>query len=110
MTKGEAIAAITQRLVEYYHPERIYLFGSEARGTAGPDSDTDFLVVMPDDTPREIFRDFSRPLFDVRIGADVIPWYKSDFDGRAAYVKASLPATVVREGRMLYDARSVAVG
>jgi hypothetical protein len=34
---------------------------------------------------------------------DVIPWRQSDFEGRAAYVRASLPATVVREGRLLYE-------
>jgi predicted nucleotidyltransferase len=30
-----------RRLVEAYRPERIYLFGSMARGDAGPDSDFD---------------------------------------------------------------------
>ena len=32
MTQDQAIAEITRRLVDYYHPERIYLFGSAARG------------------------------------------------------------------------------
>src|SRR2546428_8951202 len=43
------LAEITRRLVETYQPERIYLFGSRARGTAGADSDYDLLVVVPDD-------------------------------------------------------------
>jgi predicted nucleotidyltransferase len=38
MTREEAIQEITRRLVEFYHPERIYLFGSAARGDYGPDS------------------------------------------------------------------------
>ena len=42
MTGDRAIAEITHRLVEYYHPERIYLFGSVARGDDLPDSDLDF--------------------------------------------------------------------
>jgi predicted nucleotidyltransferase len=50
-TKQEVIDEMTRRLVDFYHPVRIYLFGSEARGEAGPDSDLDFLVVVPDDTP-----------------------------------------------------------
>ncbi len=56
--KEEAIGEITRRLVEFYRPVRIYLFDSEARGDAGPDSDLDFLVVVPDDLSRErlIFR------------------------------------------------------
>ena len=44
MTRDEAIAEITRRLVDYYRPERIYLFGSVARGEASDESDVDFLV------------------------------------------------------------------
>ena len=65
-------------------------------------------MVVPDDTPEEKFRDGYRALSGIGVAADVIPLKKSDFEGRAAYVKASLPATVVREGRLLYDARTVA--
>jgi predicted nucleotidyltransferase len=39
LTKQEVIEEMTRRLVEFYRPVRIYLFGSEARGEAGPDSD-----------------------------------------------------------------------
>src|ERR1035438_6311981 len=38
MTRDEAIAEITHKLVEFYQPTRIYLFGSVARGDDGPDS------------------------------------------------------------------------
>jgi predicted nucleotidyltransferase len=30
-----------------FHPQRVILFGSHARGAAGVDSDVDLLVVMP---------------------------------------------------------------
>ncbi len=106
MTRDDAIAEITRRLVEFYTPERVYLFGSVARGDDGPDSDLDFLVVVPDDAPKEQLRGggiYSR-LAGIGHAVDVIPWRQSDFDGRAAYVRASLPATVIREGRLLYDA------
>jgi predicted nucleotidyltransferase len=52
MTRDEAIAEITHRLIDFYQPVRIYLFGSVARGEDGPDSDLDFLVVVLDDGPR----------------------------------------------------------
>ena len=45
MSSEQTIEEITRRLVDYYHPERIYLFGSAARGDGGPDSDLDFCVV-----------------------------------------------------------------
>ena len=105
MVQEEAIQEIARRLVEFYHPVKIYLFGSVARGDDGPDSDLDFCVVMPDDTPPEKFRPgASRPaLHGISTAADVVPWRQTDFEQRATWVKASLPATVVREGRVLYE-------
>jgi uncharacterized protein len=43
----KAIEQMVRRIVEQFHPERVILFGSHARGDAGPDSDVDLLVVMP---------------------------------------------------------------
>jgi predicted nucleotidyltransferase len=108
-SKQQAIEEITRRLVEFYSPVRIYLFGSEARGDAGPDSDLDFLVVVADDATEDVFRaGLRQAIRGVGYAADIIPWRRSDFEGRASYVAASLPATVVREGRLLYDAARVA--
>lgn len=109
MTREEAIIEITRRLVEYYHPERIYLFGSIARGDAGPDSDLDFCVVLPDEAPASLYRPGAhRVLWGVGTAADVVPCPASDFDRRSVHVKSSLPATILREGKLLYDARRVA--
>ena len=41
------IDRMVRRIVRRFHPERIILFGSHARGTATADSDVDLLVVMP---------------------------------------------------------------
>ena len=106
MMRDEAIREITRRLVEFYQPVRIYLFGSAARGDEGPDSDLDFLVVVPDETPDEKLRsgEIYTHLSGMGIAKDIVPWRRTDFDSRAAYVRASLPATVIREGRLLYEA------
>ena len=111
MTRVEAIEVISDQLVEFYHPERIYLFGSESRGDAGPDSDLDFCVVLPDDAPEKLFRDGSiyGVLGDVGHPKDIVPWRSGDFDASAMHVRASLPATIVREGRLLYDSRPITV-
>ena len=107
MTREEAIAEIMRRLVEYYQPERIYLFGSVARGDDGPDSDLGFCVVVPDEITAEKLRGGAVYSYVSGTGhaKDIVPWRRTDFDLRARYVVASLPATVVREGRLLYDAR-----
>ena len=109
MTQDQSIREITRVLVEYFRPERIYLFGSVARGEAGPDSDLDFCVVLPDDAPAALYGPgVHRVLWDVGTAADVVRWPASEFDRRAAHVKASLPATILREGKVLYDARGIA--
>jgi uncharacterized protein len=46
-TPQECIDEAVRRIVESFHPDKIILFGSHAWGTAGIDSDADFLVVMP---------------------------------------------------------------
>lgn len=105
LDQDPVLAEIVRRLVDAYQPERIYLFGSKARGDAGPDSDYDLLLVAPDDAPAER-RDSKlayQVLWGTKSAADVIVWEKSRFE-RRSHVVCSLPATVLREGRMLYAA------
>ena len=94
-----------RRLVAAYAPERIYLFGSQARGEAGPESDFDLMIVVSDDAPAERRR--SRLAYQALRGtataADVLVWPRQAFDERL-HLTASLPATIVREGRLLYVA------
>ena len=40
------IKEMVRRIVAGFNPEKVILFGSYARGTAGTDSDVDLLVVM----------------------------------------------------------------
>jgi predicted nucleotidyltransferase len=47
---------ITPRLAEACPPVRVYWFGSAARGDDGPDSDLDFLVVVPDNAAEDVIR------------------------------------------------------
>ncbi len=99
------LAELLRRLETAYRPERVYLFGSRARGEGGPDSDYDLLLVVPDDAPPE--RKRARLAYEVLRGtgvaADVVVWTRRDFEERLGVV-TSLPATVVREGRVLLGA------
>jgi predicted nucleotidyltransferase len=45
MIPEDTIRQAVATLVAAANPQRIVLFGSHARGDAGPDSDLDFLVV-----------------------------------------------------------------
>lgn len=99
------LAEIVRRLVEAYRPERIYLFGSVARGETGSDSDYDLLVVVPDEAPPE--RKGSKLAYQALCGtgtaADVLVCTRSYFEARR-HLRASLPGTVLREGKLLHAA------
>ena len=103
--QAAALDDIVRRLVAAYEPERVYLFGSIARGDWGPDSDYDMLVVVADDASPDRRR--SRLGYEALRGtgyaADILVWKRSEFDVRLS-LRASLPATVVREGKLLYAA------
>jgi len=96
---------IVSRLVNVYHPERVYLFGSAARGDAGPDSDYDFMLVVPDQAPLALRREALgyRALRGTGTAVDLLVWTRRDFDLQL-HLKASLPSTVLREGKLVYGA------
>ena len=98
-----ALTEMLTRLIKTFQPELIYLFGSKARGDAGPDSDYDLMIVVPDDTPLEGRRSrlAYQALRGTRTAADVLVWTRAAFDSRL-HLAASLPATIVREGKLLY--------
>ena len=103
--QGDGLAEVVRRLREAYHPRSIYLFGSRSRGDQGPDSDYDLLVVVDDDVPQK--RKRSRLAYEVLrgtgIATDVLVCTRSYFEARR-HLKASLPGTVLREGRLLHAA------
>lgn len=107
VARDAKLAEIVRRLAGAYRPLAIYLFGSKARGDAGPDSDYDLLMVVSDDAPPERRR--SRLAYETlwrfrTSGAvDALVCTRSYFDARR-HLKASLPGTVLREGKLLYAA------
>jgi predicted nucleotidyltransferase len=104
-TSDPALVRIIRVLVTAYEPEQIFLFGSRARGDAGPDSDYDLLLVVPDHASPERKRSklAYRVLWGTGTAADVVVWTRSAFDSRV-HLAASLPATVMREGKLLHAA------
>lgn len=46
------INGIVKTIAEHFHPRRIVLFGSYARGNPTPDSDIDILIEMETNLPR----------------------------------------------------------
>src|SRR5713101_5948648 len=96
------IQKMVRRIVRQFHPETIILFGSHARGDAGPDSDVDLLVVMPiEGSLVEKRLEIRQALHDILVPLDVIVTTPEDFAWRKDVVGTiEWPAT--REGKVLY--------
>lgn len=96
---------VVKRLVKALKPQRIYLFGSSARGDRGPNSDLDVLVLVehPQEPLYRLAQHGYRALRGVPAAVDVVVWERGTFDARR-HLRASFSATVEREGRLLYAA------
>jgi len=98
------IEEMVRLIVERFHPDQIILFGSYARGQAGPDSDVDLLVVMPvQGSKRAAQLQVRLALHDIRLSKDVIVVTPDQFERQR-----NIPGTIVRpaflEGKVLYAA------
>lgn len=96
------LAEIVRRLVQAFDPEQIYLFGSHAQGEEGPDSDYDLMVVVAQTTEPgyRLAQQAHSLLWELAVAADILVWTREQFDSRR-HVVASLPATILRQGRLL---------
>jgi predicted nucleotidyltransferase len=93
---------IVKRIVHRFHPEHIILFGSRARGDAGPGSDIDLLVVMPfQGSSFEKMLEIASSLGDSAIGVDIVVTRPEDFAWRKEFV-GTIEYPASKEGRIVY--------
>jgi predicted nucleotidyltransferase len=93
---------IVRRIAQRFQPEQIILFGSHARGDAGPDSDVDLLIVMAvEGSLRDKRLEIRQALHDIPVPVDVIVTSPDEFAWRKNVVGTiEWPAT--REGIVVY--------
>ena len=95
---------IVQRIMDVFHPLRIILFGSAARGEAGQDSDIDLLVVMPEGTPRLATAEkLHMRMFGIPAAIDFLVATPSDLERNRDNI-GLVYRTILQEGRELYAA------
>jgi len=96
------IRRMVRRIRDRFNPERIILFGSHARGNAGPDSDVDLLVVMPvrGDVRRKRL-EIRLALHDIHVPKDIIVTTPEDFQWRKDVV-GTIERPAALEGKVLY--------
>ncbi len=73
---------MVRRLVATFHPEYIYLYGSRARGEAGPDSDYDLMLVVSDSQVPRYRRNQQafRALCGLGVPKEVIVFTRAEFE------------------------------
>jgi uncharacterized protein len=115
MTTSETAAQaqideLVRRIVERFQPDRIILFGSQARGDAGPDSDVDILVVMPfEGTKWNKTAEINAAISDVSLPADVHVATPDEVDRRRDII-GTIFRPAFREGKVLYEGPRTTAG
>lgn len=97
------LQTIVQRLLASGQPQKIILFGSQARRQAGRDSDYDLLVIENSSEPR--FRraaPYRRALKDLGTSKDIVVWTPQEV-AEWQNVSNAFITTVLREGMVLYE-------
>jgi len=96
------IKEIADQIVEEIHPKKIYLFGSHAKGTAGPQSDLDLMIIADMHGPKNKRSLAVRRIFPNRnFSLDVFVYHEDEFN-EEKYIANTLGSIVTREGKLIY--------
>jgi predicted nucleotidyltransferase len=102
--KHKIINGLVRQIVEAVHPLRILLFGSAARGEAGPSSDLDFLVVMPEGVHRrKTAQELYRKIRNAGVAFDILVATPADLE-RNRDNPGLIYRSILEEGREVYAA------
>lgn len=98
------IQALADKIAHEFRPDTIILFGSHARGDAGPDSDVDLMVVMDlDEHPSRTAAEIIHRVHPRRYAVDLIVRSPQTIQTRLQMNDWFL-RDVMREGHVLYAA------
>ncbi|MBN1362937.1 MAG: nucleotidyltransferase domain-containing protein [Sedimentisphaerales bacterium] len=103
----QLIQGMVEAIVQEVGPQRIYLFGSRARGTHGPDSDVDLLVVEdetfgPDRNRWSELKRIRKVLRPFRVPKDILVYSRDEFEKWRDSIN-HIVAHATREGQLIYE-------
>jgi len=97
---------VVQRIVEVADPDKIILFGSAARGEAGPDSDLDLLIIKPGVHRRKLAQKIYQRLLGVGYPVDIIVVTPEDVE-RYKDAIGLIIAPALQEGKIIYERKTL---
>jgi predicted nucleotidyltransferase len=103
MISDEALNEVKRRLVDGFHPDKIILFGSQARGTADDRSDMDILVVceIPNGR-RALTLAMDRALWGLRLARNIVVLTPEEYE-RDRLIPGTIARPASLEGKVLYE-------
>ena len=103
MISSETLLKVRERLVDGFAPNRIILFGSQARGTADDRSDVDILVICSfEGKRRHLMLEMDRALRGLRLARDIMVLTPEEFE-RDRHIPGTIARPAWREGKVLYE-------
>lgn len=91
-----------RRIVESVHPIKVILFGSALHGRMGPDSDLDFLIIIPSGGHRRrTAQTIYRHLIGVGFAADIVVVTEDDVE-KFGEAPDMVIQPALKEGKVLY--------
>lgn len=103
MIEKKRISLVVNRLVDVYHPQSVYLFGSYAWGKPTDQSDLDLLVVV-DDSDEPSYRRAVKgyhALFGLNIDTEILVKTRAEFESTMKDV-TTLSYKIKNDGQLMY--------
>ncbi len=98
MISDETLSKVRERLVDGFAPNRIILFGSQARGTADDRSDVDILVVcIFKGKRRHLMLEMDRALRGLNLARDIMILTPEEFE-RNRHIPGTIARPAWKEG------------
>ncbi|WP_017297309.1 nucleotidyltransferase domain-containing protein [Nodosilinea nodulosa] len=103
----ELLEQMTEAIVQAVAPEQIVLFGSRARGNAGPHSDVDLLVVTaagfgPHRSRRQEITRISKAVGRFGVPTDILLYSQQEVEGWQGS-RNHITTRALQEGRVIYE-------